>query len=113
MNTFLKHIAEDLYNRYGDKISGLCLVFPNQRAGLYFKKYLSELTTKPIWSPKTTTINELMQEISGLTIADPIKILFELYQIYKQAKKSEEPFDDFYFWGEMMLNDFDDIDKYL
>jgi CRISPR/Cas system-associated exonuclease Cas4 (RecB family)/Fe-S-cluster formation regulator IscX/YfhJ len=113
MNTFLKHIAEDLYNRYEDKISELCLVFPNQRAGLYFKKYLSELTAKPIWSPKTTTINELMQEISGLTIADPIKILFELYQIYKQAKKSEESFDDFYFWGEMMLNDFDDIDKYL
>ena len=113
MNTFLKHIAEDLYNRYGDEISELCLVFPNQRAGLYFKKYLSELTAKPIWSPKTTTINELMQEISGLTIADPIKILFELYQIYKQARKSEEPFDDFYFWGEMMLNDFDDIDKYL
>lgn len=113
MNNFLHHIAEDLYNRYGDKISGLCMVFPNRRAGLYFKKYLSELTKKPIWSPKTTTINELMQEISGLTIADPIKILFELYQIYKQEKKSEESFDDFYFWGEMMLNDFDDIDKYL
>lgn len=113
MNTFLHHIAEDLYNRYGDNISGLCLVFPNQRAGLYFKKYLSELTANPIWSPKTTTINDLMQEISGLTIADPIKILFELYQIYKKAKKSEESFDDYYFWGEMMLNDFDDIDKYL
>ncbi len=113
MNSFLKYVANDLYSRYEDNISSLCIVFPNRRAGLYFKKYLSELTAKPIWSPETTTINELMQEVSGLTNADNIKLLFELYRIYKQIKKSEESFDDFYFWGEMMLNDFDDIDKYL
>lgn len=113
MNTFLHHIATDLYSRYGEKISDLCIVFPNRRASLYFKKYLSELTNKPIWAPATTTINELMQEISGFDIADNIKLLFELYTIYKRVKKTEESFDDFYFWGEMMLNDFDDIDKYL
>ena len=113
MNSFLQHIAQDLYTRYGSDISELCIVFPNRRASLYFKKYLSELSDKPIWAPDTTTINELMQQISGLTTADHIKLLFELYRIYKQAKKSEESFDDFYFWGEMMLNDFDDIDKYL
>lgn len=113
MNTFLHHTAKDLYDRYSDNISELCIVFPNRRASLYFKKDLSELTNKAIWSPATTTINELMQEISGLTAADNIKLLFELYKIYKQAKKSDETFDDFYFWGEMMLNDFDDIDKYL
>jgi hypothetical protein len=113
MKSFLKHIATDLYSRYKDDISKLCIVFPNRRASLYFKKYLSELTDKPIWAPATTTINELMQQISGLTTADNIKLLFELYRIYKQVKKSEESFDDFYFWGEMMLNDFDDIDKYL
>jgi CRISPR/Cas system-associated exonuclease Cas4 (RecB family) len=113
MNTFLQQVATDLYSRYGDKISDLCIVFPNRRSSLYFKKHLSELTNKPIWAPATTTINELMQEISGLNIADNIKLLFELYRIYKQVKKTEESFDDFYFWGEMMLNDFDDIDKYL
>ena len=113
METFLQNIAQDLYTKYGDKISDLCIVFPNRRASLYLKKYLSELTKKPIWSPATTTINELMQEISGLTTADNIKLLFELYRIYKTIKKSEESFDEFYFWGEMMLNDFDDIDKYL
>ncbi|PLX15893.1 MAG: hypothetical protein C0597_08335 [Marinilabiliales bacterium] len=113
MDTFLKHIAQDLYSRYNDKISDLCIVFPNRRASLYFKKYLSELTEKPMWSPTTITINELMEEISGLSVADNIKLLFELYTIYKIIKKSEESFDDFYYWGEMMLNDFDDIDKYL
>jgi len=113
MESFLKHIATDLYSRYGATISELCIVFPNRRASLYFKKYLSELTDKPLWSPESITINELMQDISKLTVADNIKLLFELYTIYKKVKKSEESFDDFYFWGEMMLNDFDDIDKYL
>lgn len=113
MESFLKHIAIDLHQRYKNDISNLCIVFPNQRAGLYFKQYLAELTDKPMWSPNTTTINELMQEISGLAVADNIKLLFELYRVYKKVKKSEETFDEFYFWGEMMLNDFDDIDKYL
>ncbi|MEE4198508.1 MAG: PD-(D/E)XK nuclease family protein [Bacteroidales bacterium] len=113
MNSFLKLVAQDIYSKTGENMEGLCLVFPSQRAGLYFKNYLSELTHNPIWAPKTITINELMQEIAGLTLADPVKLLFEVYQIYKQEKKSTETFDDFYFWGEMMLNDFDDIDKYL
>jgi len=113
MNSFLQNITQDLYSRYGSGISELCIVFPNRRAGLYFKKYLSELTDKPLWAPATTTVNELIQEISGLVVADNMKLLFELYSIYKKVKKSDESFDDFYFWGEMMLNDFDDIDKYL
>ena len=113
METFLKHTTQDLYTRYGEGISNICIVFPNRRAGLYFKKYLSEITGKPIWSPTTTTINELIQDISGLQVADNIKLLFELYKIYSKIKKSDESFDDFYYWGEMLLNDFDDIDKYL
>jgi CRISPR/Cas system-associated exonuclease Cas4 (RecB family) len=113
MNSFLKHTAHDLYSRYGDQLSELCIVFPSRRASLYFKKYLSEITEKPIWAPATITINELMQELSGLKTADNIKLLFELYKVYSRIKKSNETFDDFYFWGEMLLNDFDDIDKYL
>lgn len=113
METFLKHTAQDLYSRYGEQISDLCIVFPNRRAGLYFRKYLSELIDKPTWSPVTTTINELMQQISGLQLADNINLIFELYKVYANIKKSNETFDDFYFWGEMLLNDFDDIDKYL
>ena len=112
MQAFLNNIAKDLFSRYNESISDLCIVFPNRRAGLYFKKYLAELNQKPIWAPTTTTINELVQQIAGLTIADNIKLLFELYLVYKKCKKSEESFDDFYFWGEMLLNDFDDIDKY-
>ncbi|MGE0088127.1 MAG: PD-(D/E)XK nuclease family protein [Bacteroidales bacterium] len=113
MNTFLKNTAQDLYTRYGEEISKLCIVFPNRRAALYFKKYLFGIVNKPLWSPETTTINDLMRDISGLQLADNIKLLFELYKVYSKIKKSNESFDEFYFWGEMLLNDFDDIDKYL
>jgi len=113
MEPFLKHTALDLFSRYGDQISDLCIVFPNRRAGLYFKKYLSEIVNKPLWSPNTATINNLMQDISGLQIADNIKLLFDLYKVYTSIKKTNESFDDFYYWGEMLLNDFDDLDKYL
>lgn len=113
MVPFLKDIANHLYSTYGAEMESCCVVFPNQRAGLFLKKYLSELISKPSWSPQILTITDLMSEISNLTVADDLYLLFEIYDIYCKEKKSKESFDSFYFWGEIMLADFDDIDKYL
>jgi CRISPR/Cas system-associated exonuclease Cas4 (RecB family) len=113
MTPFLKDIANYLYSRHGGDLESCCMVFPNQRAGLFLKKYLSELIPGPAWSPKVMTITDLMAELSDLTVADDLYLLFELYDIYCKEKKSKESFDSFYFWGEIMLADFDDIDKYL
>lgn len=113
MTPFLKDIAAYLYSTYGAELENCCVVFPNQRAGLFLKKYLSEMISKPTWSPQILTITDLMSEISALTVADDLYLLFELYDIYCKEKKSKESFDSFYFWGEIMLADFDDIDKYL
>jgi hypothetical protein len=113
MVPFLKDIARFLYSTYGDKLADCCLVFPNQRAGLFLKKYLSELVPKPVWSPEVLTISDLITDLSDLSVADDLYLLFELYDIYCDEKKSGESFDNFYFWGEIMLADFDDIDKYL
>ena len=113
MTPFLKDIASHLYSTYSGELENCCVVFPNQRAGLFLKKYLSELISKPAWSPHILTITDLMSEISNLTVADDLYLLFELYDIYCKEKKSKESFDSFYFWGEIMLADFDDIDKYL
>ena len=113
MTPFLKDIAHSLYSAYGDKLADCCLVFPNQRAGLFLKKYLSELVPKPVWSPEILTISELITDLSDLSVADDLNLLFELYDIYCDEKKSRESFDNFYFWGEIMLADFDDADKYL
>jgi CRISPR/Cas system-associated exonuclease Cas4 (RecB family) len=113
MTPFLKEIARYLYSTCGEELTDCCLVFPNQRAGLFLKKYLSELVPKPIWSPQILTISDLMSELSDLSEADDLFMLFELYDVYCSEKKTKESFDSFYFWGEILLSDFDDIDKYL
>jgi len=113
MPYFLEKIASHLYQTYGNNLNRECLVFPNRRAGLYFLKYLSKLTGKPVWSPAIKTINELFNLYSSLQLAENEVLIFELYKTYRKLAPEAESFDDFYFWGEMLLNDFDDIDKYL
>jgi hypothetical protein len=113
MNAFLKSVAEYLYNTHQLHIQDVCLVFPNRRAGVFFSRYLAQLIDKPIWMPQIRTISELMKELSGYSSADPITLIFDLYHIYINEKKTDESFDEFYYWGEMLLNDFDDTDKYL
>ncbi|MCX6325180.1 MAG: PD-(D/E)XK nuclease family protein [Bacteroidia bacterium] len=113
MEYFLENIAKSLYSEFGNGLNRHCLVFPNRRAGLYFLKYLAARIEKPVWAPSIITINELFRSYSTLQIAGNEILLFELYKVYRKLKKSPESFDDFFFWGDMLLNDFDDVDKYL
>jgi len=64
MNSFLYRIAEAFYNNEKEQLSKLTFVFPNRRAGLFFRKYLSELTDKPLFSPEILTINECFASAS-------------------------------------------------
>ena len=113
MTYFLDRIASQLYQEFGDRLDKHCLVFPNRRAGLYFLKYLSSKPGKPIWSPEIRTINELFQSFSSLKLAETELLVFELYKVYRELNKNAGTIDDFFFWGEMLVNDFDDVDKYL
>lgn len=113
MKPFLLQIAERFYAEYGPEVSRLAFVFPNRRAGVFFQKYLSEVADKPLFSPTILTINDLFVKLSGKQTADHLSFLFLLYDIYKERSGSEESFDEFLYWGEMLLNDFDDVDKYL
>lgn len=111
MPGFLQEVAVDLYDRYGDDISSLSVLFPSRRARLFFIDALSRTADRPLWQPRWTTVDELMCEISGLRIGDRVRLITELYKVYSEFHP--EPFDKFYFWGEMLLTDFDTIDKYL
>jgi RecB family exonuclease len=113
MSNFLLLVSNDLINRYGNDLSDLTLVFPNQRARLFFNQHLSALIRKPIWAPTVTTINEIMQGLSKLQYDDSINLVTKLFNVYRKVKGIGEPFENFYFWGEVMLADFDQIDKYL
>lgn len=111
MKGFLFEVAEDLYGRYGDGVSDLSLLFPSRRARLFFVDALAAVARRPMWQPEWLTIDDLMSEVSGLRTGDRIRLITELYKVY--SRYHDEPFDKFYFWGEMLLTDFDTIDKYL
>ncbi len=113
MKGFLEQTANYLHRAYGDELHHFCIVFPNVRAGLFFRKYLAQLSDKPVWAPAFRSLNSLMEEMTGLAKADDLGMIFDLFQAYRQHKPTNESFDDFYFWGEMLLDDFDDIDKHM
>lgn len=113
MTPFLSQVAQLFYSKYGSKLHEHTFVFPNRRAAMFFRKYLTEITSKPLFSPEVLTIQELFATLSTYRQADRIEMLVALYKHFKRISGSDESFDDFIFWGEMLLNDFDEVDKYL
>lgn len=113
METFLQIVAKDLYSKIGKDLSRIAIVFPNKRAGLFFNEYLAAQSDQPLWSPAYLSISELLQSLSTLRLADPVKLICELYSIFVKETRSEESLDEFYFWGELLISDFDDVDKNL
>ena len=110
---FLEALAAYVVKHVQTDPSELCFVFPNRRSGLFFKRFLVRHATRTMWAPRILTINELVADLGGLEIADPLDTVFELYDIYTKTAVTPEPFDSFYAWGEMMISDFDTLDKYL
>lgn len=116
METFLNLVAKDLYQKCGSGQAGLSdvtVVFPNRRARLFFDDALSACSKQPIWSPHYTTIEEMFQSQSDLKPADRIEMVTLLHKIYCRETGSDETLDSFWPWGELMLADFDDIDRNL
>lgn len=110
---FLALVAHDLYSKLGSDLSHTAIVFPNKRASLFFNEYLAGQSEKPIWSPRYISISELFQQLSTLKKGDSIRLVCELYKVFCRETHSEETLDDFYFWGELLISDFDDLDKNL
>lgn len=124
MIQFLKLVADDVYGKFNGRLENVAVVFPNKRAGLFFNQYLLENSgNAPMWSPRYMTISELFRQKSDLTVGDPLLLVSKLYKEYirpqyqgetvQEYEKSVETLDSFYYWGEMLIKDFDDIDKNL
>lgn len=111
MQTFLQLVAHDLYSKIGNDLSRTVLVFPNKRANLFFNGYLAGESDQPIWAPAAMSISDLFQKLSVQKTGDPIRLVCELYKVFKEETQSQETLDDFYFWGELLISDFDDVDK--
>ncbi len=112
MNSFLKDTAQNLLEN-SIPLENMTVVLPNRRAGLFFTKYLSELISEPQWMPEVKTIEEVFYDLKGERPTDDLTLIFELYRIYSSLQDEEESFEKFYFWGEIILKDFNDIDQFL
>ena len=114
---FLEKVARLFWERENIKVKDYTFVFSNRRAGLFFLKYLSKSAEKALFSPRILTINQVFEEHTHMQRADQIDLLFRLYDIYKDIYLNinhlSESFDDFLFWGKMMLHDFSEIDQQL
>lgn len=113
MQSFLQLVAHDLYTKIGNDLSRTVLVFPNKRANLFFNEHLAGESDQPIWAPAAMSISDLFRQLSVQKAGDPIRLVCELYKVFREETESNETLDDFYFWGELLISDFDDVDKNL
>ena len=111
--SFLSSLAQTLITAYGTDLSRVTVVFPNKRASLFLNEELTHLYDKPLWSPAYITISDLFRSMSSLEVADPIKLICDLHKSYVKCTGIEESLDHFYGWGQILLSDFDDVDKHL
>ena len=111
MEPFLKQVAGKYLT--GPEISSYCFIFPNRRSSAFFRKYLAEAATFPFVAPEMMTINELFCRGADVEPLDRVNQLLVLYECYKALNPKAEPLDEFIFWGDVILSDFNDVDKWL
>lgn len=116
--TFLEEVAHILKQEYGDNISELVLLVPNKRAVVFLKQAIAKAYGKVIWSPEILAIQQFLRAQVPLQYPDPLTLVLELYETYQQEARKVDPtwdesLETFFSWGEMLLKDFDEVDKYL
>ncbi|MDW7692968.1 PD-(D/E)XK nuclease family protein [Flammeovirgaceae bacterium SG7u.111] len=114
MSTFLKELAQALYEEHGEDTYKLCVVLPSRRASLYFKNYLAEIAQKDMIAPTVQSMDDFVHRLSDLQVTDYLSLLFELYQSYRKFDQAEDhTLEQFIPLGGQILKDFSLIDKNL
>ena len=114
MRPFLEQVVRHYYK--SENMERLCFVLPNKRSSAFFLKYLGECAAedaRALMTPEMVTMNDFFYRLSATVSADQVNLLLELYGVYKKLNPSAESLDDFIFWGNVILADFNDVDKYL
>lgn len=111
IKTFLEFVSEDIINKWGTDLSRIAVVFPNKRAALFMNEHLARYAGKPIWSPSYITISDLFRQHTARAVGDPIKLVCDLHKSFVKCTGIDETLDHFYGWGQLLITDFDDIDK--
>jgi len=114
MIAFLDKIADRLLSKFPVSMEGVAVVLPSKRAVVFLKHYLSQKIKQPIFLPDFYSIEEFTEKLSGLTVLDNISLQFKLYQSYLAfPPKKIDSFDDFLSWSNVLLHDFNEIDRNL
>jgi ATP-dependent helicase/nuclease subunit B len=114
MQAFLNLIAHHVHTHYKDSVESVCIVLPSKRGAVFLKDHFKKVFTKTTWLPDIQSAEEFIEELSGLKQADEIDLIAFLYESYLACFTGEkEPFDKFSKWGHLMIQDFNEIDRYL
>lgn len=120
---FLYRTAESILQVDRKELSQTLVILPGRRAARFLYKYMTEIADEPIFLPDVYSIDEICKKnVIGLSLADNLTLLYTLYKSYCKIyyrknplkdDKKKESFSSFFFWGKMLLNDFDELDKNL
>ncbi len=114
MQAFLNQVAHYIEQNYKEKLDELCIILPNKRGTLFLKHHLAKAYSKTIWLPTIISAEDFIQELSGLQNLEDIELICKLYESYKIVYgEKAEAFDSFAKWGHLILQDFNEIDRYL
>lgn len=119
---FLDSVAHYLIGAHTD-MSRLTLVFPNKRSAMFLKKYMQEAlasqSSRPRFMPRFVTMGNFVSRFASRPEMPRLELLFLLYDCYRRLltergrEEQLRDFDKFIFWGGMILDDFDDVDRQL
>lgn len=110
---FLEKIAQDILQEFGNDLSRLRIIFPNQRSAVLFTRYLSRAAGTTVWCPGLMSISAFIKSLSTLQVPDRLSLIFDLFETWKSHSAQEESYAQFYFWGELLLKDFDEADRWM
>lgn len=113
--TFLSKLTDELISLYPDTLSDITIVLPSKRARVFLIENIQSKLSKPIFAPTILSIEEFIQDISGLRTVDSMEVLFEFYNVYTSIteKKDVQDFETFSHWAKTAIQDFNEIDRYL
>ena len=113
MQSFLEEVVEEVWKKYTN-LENLVFILPGKRAGSFLRNIFASTTSKTLFAPEIYSIESFVENISGLTKASNTQLLFELYNTYNTVTTGEKDnFHDFSKWGQMVLQDFNEVDRYL
>lgn len=114
MTSFIQDVVIDLKKK-NYNFSDTMFVLPSKRAGLFLRETISQHLNETIFSPEILSIEEFVERVSGLDYISNSELVFQFYESYLEntPKGDIEPFDKFSKWGQILIQDFNEIDRYL